>query len=339
MYYKYVRIEYLSHYGKEHYCPVSAVKVFGLTIEVEDEEVVNLMEKPFKNENDEPMVNEAQNSADNKEQTGKNVLSTVTDAMAKIANKFIGGSRSPEEKESTGNMTEPKTDNSSVSDEKSSSSAAKPEDIVHPLPQRPGTSGAAIPAQIVIDGNSTSNIEPPQIKSAIRSPQSLRDAISAISATIVYKRLIEKEKCAKLPVVLCDEDFPMLLLVEKFRYMYISSVLTFQCCLPNHVLVAMNCNASKLEKSPNESSKGTLDFPNSNKTPEKVNLATEASAGDATLESEKENGANPDAAASHPPAVEEVITNIAKSPPSSANDEVPPVGSTAQKESLIMRLR
>lgn len=37
MYAKYVRFEMLSHYGSEHYCPLSLVRIFGTSISDDEE--------------------------------------------------------------------------------------------------------------------------------------------------------------------------------------------------------------------------------------------------------------------------------------------------------------
>lgn len=48
---KYIRIELLSHYGNEHYCPISEVKVYGTSM-VEDYEINESPDKLSNNNND-----------------------------------------------------------------------------------------------------------------------------------------------------------------------------------------------------------------------------------------------------------------------------------------------
>ena len=335
MYYKYVRIEYLSHYGKEHYCPVSSVKVFGLTIEVDDDEVANLIDESFENQSkdEDSRSNTAEDAGKNK-LNGKNVLTTVTDAIGKIANKIIGGATSSpgEGQEQMTNFTEQKLDNSSESEKKGSS--GQKAGMMHPMtPDTPASKGPEVALETLgtehIEGSS--NVEAPRIKGPIYLPPPLQDAITL---AVIYKRLLEKEKCIKYPIVLCDEDYPMLLLVEKFRYMYILSALTFQCCLPDQISIALKCNASELKKSANESLGDNTEV----KDPAKieVKLGSDVPVG-TTVELTKEPVAVPDPPSTQP-VPEEVPANTPPKP-SAANDEVPPVGATAQKESLIMRLR
>lgn len=50
MYSKYVRFEMLSHYGTEHYCPLSLVRIFGTSIGDEDEAANDVMEIPSAND-------------------------------------------------------------------------------------------------------------------------------------------------------------------------------------------------------------------------------------------------------------------------------------------------
>ena len=81
---KFVRIEMLSHYGSEHFCPLSVVRVFGTSLFEEVERIDN-MDTPqqMADEDESPLTEELVGEAD----SSQNLFGTARDAVFNIVRK------------------------------------------------------------------------------------------------------------------------------------------------------------------------------------------------------------------------------------------------------------
>ncbi|GIY08691.1 SUN domain-containing ossification factor [Caerostris extrusa] len=79
---KFIKIELLSHYGKEHYCPLSVVRIFGTSMVDEYEEMETLSSHPEISEDD---LDRLDISLEDKKST--NIFGSATDAVMNIMKK------------------------------------------------------------------------------------------------------------------------------------------------------------------------------------------------------------------------------------------------------------
>ncbi|XP_075242837.1 uncharacterized protein LOC142337474 isoform X2 [Convolutriloba macropyga] len=221
MYYKYIRVEYLSHYGKEHYCPVSSVRAFGLTIEVEDEE--QLLGEVGQNSDQESLEPDQvqQTSEDTK---NMNVLSTVTDAMAKIANKIIGTrSTATEEAKSVNDSMSSQKEDLDSTEKLQNTGSTFPE---VPRPQTDANYSDFGSPEIPTGGSF--NMNPPVILTPNLSVNTLHNSSDLSNVFLVNMSLAYPDF---LPMYVCDEDLLVLLTCPLYQYLFAMKGLNSQCCI------------------------------------------------------------------------------------------------------------
>lgn len=102
---KYIKVEIKSHYGTEHYCPISLFRVFGTSVlEVLQKEDPAHVVNPHEEEEDEESDDEEMLD-DSKALDQKNLFNSVTDGVFSIVKKVLGKKES--NKTETTNKTKP----------------------------------------------------------------------------------------------------------------------------------------------------------------------------------------------------------------------------------------
>uniref|UniRef100_S4R5K5 SUN domain-containing protein n=1 Tax=Petromyzon marinus TaxID=7757 RepID=S4R5K5_PETMA len=104
MFAKYIKVELLSHFGKEHFCPLSLIRVFGTSMVEEYEEIAESHYNPevpgiIDEDSDYPIDYGSKMDTDS-----KNIIGSATDAilsMVNIAAKVLGGSNEAEVSQSS----------------------------------------------------------------------------------------------------------------------------------------------------------------------------------------------------------------------------------------------
>ncbi|XP_028283686.1 SUN domain-containing ossification factor isoform X2 [Parambassis ranga] len=110
LYAKYVKVELVSHFGSEHFCPLSLIRVFGTSMVEEYEEIADPSERPD-DQDDELDYPSGLSPAEVK--LSKNLIGTAKDAIFKMVNDIAvnvlgGGQDAPGNLSSQEvNMTEP----------------------------------------------------------------------------------------------------------------------------------------------------------------------------------------------------------------------------------------
>ncbi|XP_032883961.1 SUN domain-containing ossification factor isoform X2 [Amblyraja radiata] len=136
MYAKYVKVELVSHFGSEHFCPLSLIRVFGTSMVEEYEEIA---ESQYNTERLEYLDEDYDYPLDygsREEKSSKNLLGSATNAilnMVNIAANMLGAKKGEEEMSRTevnGSMTpenETTKSNSSVPELSPSPTSLMPE--------------------------------------------------------------------------------------------------------------------------------------------------------------------------------------------------------------------
>ncbi|KAM4722887.1 SUN domain-containing ossification factor [Rhinophrynus dorsalis] len=125
MFIKYIKVELISHFGSEHFCPLSLIRVFGTSMVEEYEEIVDSQyhserTEPYDEDEDYPMD---YNTRDDK--SSKNLLGSATNAILSMVNNLAAnmlGANTEEE------ISEGKVVNGS-----------KPENLTAEVPDRDAT--------------------------------------------------------------------------------------------------------------------------------------------------------------------------------------------------------
>ncbi|KAL1244604.1 SUN domain-containing ossification factor [Trichinella spiralis] len=100
-YAKYIRVELLSHYGSEHFCPVSLFRVFGISmVEEYEAEAMHLEDEPNVPTSASPgegvdpsspsLVAVDQDSAKSNDSSKMDLLNTAKDAVVNMAKEMLG---------------------------------------------------------------------------------------------------------------------------------------------------------------------------------------------------------------------------------------------------------
>ncbi|XP_061406677.1 SUN domain-containing ossification factor-like isoform X2 [Lethenteron reissneri] len=126
MFAKFLKVELLSHFGKEHFCPLSLIRVFGTSMVEEYEEIAESHYNPevpgiIDEDSDYPIDYGSKMDTDS-----KNIIGSATDAilsMVNIAAKVLGGSNEAEGSQSS---MFPRDNVSSLSNETSANSSTSP---------------------------------------------------------------------------------------------------------------------------------------------------------------------------------------------------------------------
>ncbi|NXX49072.1 SUCO factor, partial [Tricholaema leucomelas] len=111
MYAKYVKVELISHFGSEHFCPLSLIRVFGTSMVEEYEEIADSQYQSERQELFDEDYDYPLDYSTGEEKSSKNLLGSATNAilsMVNIAANMLGAK--------TEESTEAEAGNKSVSD-------------------------------------------------------------------------------------------------------------------------------------------------------------------------------------------------------------------------------
>uniref|UniRef100_A0A3P8RK37 SUN domain-containing ossification factor n=1 Tax=Amphiprion percula TaxID=161767 RepID=A0A3P8RK37_AMPPE len=93
MFTKYIKVELVSHFGSEHFCPLSLLRVFGTSMVEEYEEIADPSERPDDQDDD---LDYPSGYASGEVKLTNNIIGTAKDALMNmvnnIANNVLGGS-------------------------------------------------------------------------------------------------------------------------------------------------------------------------------------------------------------------------------------------------------
>uniref|UniRef100_UPI00398F5EB2 SUN domain-containing ossification factor isoform X2 n=1 Tax=Pristiophorus japonicus TaxID=55135 RepID=UPI00398F5EB2 len=130
MYAKYVKVELVSHFGSEHFCPLSLIRVFGTSMVEEYEEIA---ESQYNTERLEYLDEDYDYPLDygtREEKSSKNLLGSATNAilnMVNIAANMLGAKKGAEE------MSETEV-NGSIGSENETTKLDIPDPVLDPSP-------------------------------------------------------------------------------------------------------------------------------------------------------------------------------------------------------------
>ena len=218
-YYKYVKVDYLSHYGKEHYCPVSNLKVYGYTIEGEEEALIHDTPSEDGQKQSEDCGGQAPNEQAGPAKNG-NVLTKVTDAVAKLANKIIGSKTQAEESQT--NADDLLVLNASDSIPKVDST----EEFTHPEPPQPNANGPQVVEGPPVEGSF--DLEPPSLK-----PPTSKCPVPNVVAKMQSPKYSFTHIISMVPEKICDEDIINYINCPLYQFMYALGIIITNCCSVN----------------------------------------------------------------------------------------------------------
>lgn len=85
LYAKYVKVELVSHFGSEHFCPLSLIRVFGTSMVEEYEEIADPSERPDDQDDD---LDYPSGSAPGEAKLSKNLIGSAKDAILNMVNNI-----------------------------------------------------------------------------------------------------------------------------------------------------------------------------------------------------------------------------------------------------------
>ncbi|KAM6218987.1 SUN domain-containing ossification factor [Rhynchocyon petersi] len=208
MYAKYVKVEFLSHFGSEHFCPLSLIRVFGTSMVEEYEEIADSQyqserQELFDEDYDFPLD---YNTGEDK--SSKNILGSATNAilnMVNIAANILGAK--------TEEVTE---GNKSISENTSATTAPKiPESstVSTPVP-----SPEFLTSKIHIHGTEPSAPDMPKESPIVQLVQEEEDEAGPSTVTLLGTDEQEEESspwfesetqifCSELTTICCISSF------------------------------------------------------------------------------------------------------------------------------------
>ncbi|CAJ1071716.1 SUN domain-containing ossification factor-like isoform X1 [Xyrichtys novacula] len=113
MFTKYIKVELVSHFGSEHFCPLSLIRVFGTSMVEEYEEIADPSERPDDLDDD---LDYPPGYTPGEAKLSKNLIGSAKDAILNMVNNIavnvLGGSQDMQGNLSSHelNMTEPSTE-------------------------------------------------------------------------------------------------------------------------------------------------------------------------------------------------------------------------------------
>ncbi|XP_041805585.1 SUN domain-containing ossification factor-like isoform X2 [Chelmon rostratus] len=191
LYAKYVKVELVSHFGSEHFCPLSLIRVFGTSMVEEYEEIADPSERPDDQDDD---LDYPTGYAPGEVKLSKNLIGSAKDVILNMVNNIavnvLGGGPEMQGNLSSQevNTTEP-TAQANTTD--LSSALDSEEEVILPDPDIPAT---AVPSSETPVSETptadTSNQELPLVEEQIVIPLA-KDEEEPISSTIT---LLDKEE-------------------------------------------------------------------------------------------------------------------------------------------------
>ncbi|XP_025899576.1 SUN domain-containing ossification factor isoform X2 [Nothoprocta perdicaria] len=135
MYAKYVKVELISHFGSEHFCPLSLIRVFGTSMVEEYEEIADSQYQSERQELFDEDYDYLLDYNTGEEKSSKNLLGSATNAILNMVNiaANILGAKIEETSEAEGNKSV--SENVTVSPATSTSAPRLPEPTPVPSPE------------------------------------------------------------------------------------------------------------------------------------------------------------------------------------------------------------
>ncbi|XP_051943574.1 SUN domain-containing ossification factor-like isoform X1 [Hippocampus zosterae] len=196
LYAKYVKVELLSHFGSEHFCPLSLIRVFGTSMVEEYEEIAEPSERPEDQDDD---LDDASGYGPGEVKYSKNLIGSAKDVILNMVNNIavnvLGGNSEMQGNLSSGDVSvngpgvnetrtqAPIVDSTAVSELEEAT--LSPDAVVTESGGAPPT--AAVPEQLPDDHGEQ---QPPPPEEQIVIPLESEEEES-ISSTIT---LLEKEE-------------------------------------------------------------------------------------------------------------------------------------------------
>nr|XP_020474000.1 SUN domain-containing ossification factor-like isoform X2 [Monopterus albus] len=194
MFTKYLKVELVSHFGSEHFCPLSLIRVFGTSMVEEYEEIADPPERPEDQDDD---LDYPSGYAPGEVKLSKNLIGSAKDVILNMVNNIAvnvlgGGSETPGNVSSHEvNVTEPSlqletttpTDLTSVPDSEDIETAQDPD-----IPSATAPS-LEPPVSATADADTTRQELPPVEENIVISLE--KDEDEPVSSTII---LLDKEE-------------------------------------------------------------------------------------------------------------------------------------------------
>ncbi|NWI11511.1 SUCO factor, partial [Crypturellus soui] len=136
MYAKYVKVELISHFGSEHFCPLSLIRVFGTSMVEEYEEIADSQYQSERQELFDEDYDYLLDYNTGEEKSSKNLLGSATNAilnMVNIAANILGAKTEETSEAEVGNKS--MSENVTVSPATSTSAPKLPEPTPVPSPE------------------------------------------------------------------------------------------------------------------------------------------------------------------------------------------------------------
>ncbi|XP_031710976.1 SUN domain-containing ossification factor isoform X1 [Anarrhichthys ocellatus] len=192
MFTKYIKVELVSHFGSEHFCPLSLIRVFGTSMVEEYEEIADPAERPDDQDDD---LDYPPGYAHGEAKLSNNLIGSAKDVILNMVNNIavnvLGGGS-----EMQGNLSSQEVNMTEPSDQLDTSSPSTTEDLTSvpdseveesfPDPNIPSSETSESETSTA----DTSELELPQVEENIVFPLE-KEEEEPISSTIT---LLEKEE-------------------------------------------------------------------------------------------------------------------------------------------------
>ncbi|NWW48002.1 SUCO factor, partial [Pedionomus torquatus] len=135
MYAKYVKVELISHFGSEHFCPLSLIRVFGTSMVEEYEEIADSQYQSERQELFDEDYDYLLDYSTGEEKSSKNLLGSATNAILSMVNIAANmlGAKTEESSEAEGNNS--MSENGTSTPVTSTSAPRLPEPTPVPSPE------------------------------------------------------------------------------------------------------------------------------------------------------------------------------------------------------------
>ncbi|XP_062260315.1 SUN domain-containing ossification factor-like isoform X1 [Platichthys flesus] len=197
MFTKYIKVELVSHFGSEHFCPLSLIRVFGTSMVEEYEEIADPTERPDDQDDD---LDYPSGYAPGEVKLSKNLIGSAKDVILNMVNNIavnvLGGGPEMQVNISSqdGNMTEPSAQIETMTQSASTDPTSVPDSEEAVILPDPGISETGAPLSETPEPETsdteTGQQEPPLVEGTIIIPLE-KDEEEHISSSII---LLEKEE-------------------------------------------------------------------------------------------------------------------------------------------------
>lgn len=197
MFTKYIKVELLSHFGSEHFCPLSLIRVFGTSMVEEYEEIADPPERPDDQDDD---LDYPPGYAPGEAKLSKNLIGSAKDVILNMVNNIavnvlgggpeMQGNLSSLEENVTDPSSQPETTTQTSTTDLTSIPDSKEEEIL-PDPDIPENEASSLATPVPeTQTTETSKQELPQVEEILVIPLE-KDEEEPISSTIT---LLDKEE-------------------------------------------------------------------------------------------------------------------------------------------------